>query len=239
MADMAESTQDQSSAAHRTFQVPELLEMIFLKASITDLLTKMPRVCKHWKATIEGSIKLQRALFFKPSADVLLHQDEESLENMSLGEVYIQGTEDTWNYPVIANPFLFQLTNDYLISWSDASHMPKGVERPEASWRRMLVTQPPMAQLDVHSQWCGCQNFALDLECWTKTSIQGKEAAKLGQVVREGATPMSTSRWEKMHAESAGRMVTILEVALEYDLIWTLEHGGAIAQSDYLLDRWA
>ncbi|KAK4500209.1 hypothetical protein PRZ48_008395 [Zasmidium cellare] len=236
MAPTAASSASQSTAAHRTFTVPEVLEMIFLPLSIPDLLSKIPRVCKHWKARVDSSVKLQRALFFKPSTDVMIKQQEEGMPGLCFE--LIQGSDKMWTYPIIANPFLFEISNDYLVSHADASRMPKGIDRPEASWRRMLVTQPPMDNVHVHSQWCGCENLDLDLDCRTKAPAQGKEGVKMGQVVREGATPMYTTRWEEMQAESAGRMLTILEVALEYNVMLELENGAEMGDSDDFFDSW-
>lgn len=128
--------EDRSSVALQALMVPELLEIILLELPLTDLLANMPRVCKHCKAIIDGSIKIQRALFFKPSADVLLEQRWE-------GYALFNGTKDVWVHSVIANPFIQQLNNEYLVGSSGAGHMSMGVDRPEASWRRMLAAQPP------------------------------------------------------------------------------------------------
>lgn len=52
--------------AAAVFSVPELLEDILSRLPMTELLLSQ-RVSKQFKATIEGSVKLQRALFFTPT----------------------------------------------------------------------------------------------------------------------------------------------------------------------------
>jgi hypothetical protein len=59
-------SQPRSPAVGEVFGTPELLEMILLGLPIRHILASAERVCRSWKATIDGSIKLQRALFFQP-----------------------------------------------------------------------------------------------------------------------------------------------------------------------------
>ncbi|KAF2162780.1 hypothetical protein M409DRAFT_58173 [Zasmidium cellare ATCC 36951] len=56
-----------SASATQVFSTPELLEMIFLQVSEDDLRTVFlsRRVNNFFKATIEGSVHLQRALFLR------------------------------------------------------------------------------------------------------------------------------------------------------------------------------
>ena len=59
------------TAAARVAHVPELVEMILLclgQIDVKDLLLAQ-RVSKHFKAVIDGSTKLQQALFFKADPD--------------------------------------------------------------------------------------------------------------------------------------------------------------------------
>ncbi|RMY68484.1 hypothetical protein D0864_11336 [Hortaea werneckii] len=54
-----------SPAAEQFFSTPELLELMLLELPMQDLLLA-ERVCLRFKATIDGSIKIRRALFFEP-----------------------------------------------------------------------------------------------------------------------------------------------------------------------------
>ena len=54
------------ASVQKALETPELLELILLELPMKDLLLNAQRVCRRWKANIDGSIKLQRALFFTP-----------------------------------------------------------------------------------------------------------------------------------------------------------------------------
>lgn len=53
------------SAGHQLSQVAEMVELILCETEPGDVLL-WQRVCTVWQATIEGSQKLQRLLFFMP-----------------------------------------------------------------------------------------------------------------------------------------------------------------------------
>ncbi|KAL4954382.1 hypothetical protein BDW69DRAFT_163300, partial [Aspergillus filifer] len=57
------------SAANRVLETPELLEMILVQTDMRTLLISAQRVCRTWKALIDHSPSLQRALFFTPVKD--------------------------------------------------------------------------------------------------------------------------------------------------------------------------
>ncbi|RMY67494.1 hypothetical protein D0864_11567 [Hortaea werneckii] len=53
------------SAAEQFFSMPELTEMMLLKLPIQELLLAQ-RVCSRFKATMDESVRIRRALFFVP-----------------------------------------------------------------------------------------------------------------------------------------------------------------------------
>jgi hypothetical protein len=53
------------AAASQVLSTTELLEEILLRTRPKDVLL-LQRICKSWKNAIEGSMKLQRMLFFLP-----------------------------------------------------------------------------------------------------------------------------------------------------------------------------
>lgn len=59
------------ASEHRTFHVPEVLEAILDKLPAKDLLFST-KVCKTWKAAVDGSTRLQRVLFFLPEGPASL-----------------------------------------------------------------------------------------------------------------------------------------------------------------------
>lgn len=58
------------SAAQQVFDLPELLENIFVFLPERNIVVSK-RVCRYWKQAIEGSVKIQRKLFLvaDPSAN--------------------------------------------------------------------------------------------------------------------------------------------------------------------------
>jgi len=70
------------ASASNVFGCAELLEIILLHVPPRKLITCI-RICKHWKAAIEGSIHLQRALFFKPAEGGFAEYDAERSRQIS------------------------------------------------------------------------------------------------------------------------------------------------------------
>ncbi|PYH79564.1 hypothetical protein BO82DRAFT_404201 [Aspergillus uvarum CBS 121591] len=97
--------------AHRTFRIPEILEIILLGLDTKTLLLST-RVCRTWNALIRSSPGIQKALFFRPA--------DPRLFSRLVGAAYFSA------FPLIASE---EIDKAYL--------------RPEASWRRMLLQQPP------------------------------------------------------------------------------------------------
>ncbi|RAH76003.1 hypothetical protein BO86DRAFT_405057 [Aspergillus japonicus CBS 114.51] len=106
---------------HRIFCIPELVEQILLQMDMQTLLIST-RVCYLWHDLISKSQAMQTSLFFQPA------------ENTPQGERRT------------INPLIIQkIWPEYLTS-SNTCHR-EYYERPEASWRRMLLHQPPTAKL--------------------------------------------------------------------------------------------
>ncbi|KAK5687079.1 hypothetical protein LTS10_001216 [Elasticomyces elasticus] len=117
-------------AANRVLQLPELVEPILLSLSTRDLLFAQ-KVCMTWKATIDTSHAIQKALFFMPgiiddvdatsnSRSALLDPDSEHVAiNALLINTSVAGRKD---------PFVLALQepNTY------------------GSCSRMFLTQPPV-----------------------------------------------------------------------------------------------
>ncbi|TKA57252.1 hypothetical protein B0A55_12593 [Friedmanniomyces simplex] len=119
----------------KILDLPELLGNILLHLPLRDLLFAQ-KVCAHWKQSIEASPAIQKALFFKPG---------------TAGDVDPKGTAGHRSLPadfagskVASNPLLLTDDEPY-----DPSEHANGVwarvldAKPEASCRRMYMTQPP------------------------------------------------------------------------------------------------
>lgn len=102
------------SACARTFNVPELAEEILLHLPPENLLCRVQRVCRQWRRVVEESELIQQYLFFRP----------------------ISYTCELWDIPAFENPWHYLLFD---IDRSRQFH-----RYPEASWKGMLLTQPPI-----------------------------------------------------------------------------------------------
>jgi hypothetical protein len=155
-----------STARHRAFAATELAEAIFLELSMSDILCGVIQTCKSWNTVVEKSTKLQQALFFKPIAIKPLQYSFEKK-----GWV-MPGTEA--KYKVYEHPLLAKLNSlalDMHVTRSLAGDLrmspeivldavkkrahpaSKAMHRANASWRRALVSQPPI--IDVYSDGNG------------------------------------------------------------------------------------
>ncbi|KAL4931805.1 uncharacterized protein BDV17DRAFT_255362 [Aspergillus undulatus] len=128
------------SAINRALDTPEVLELVLVQTDMRTLLTSAQRVCRAWFNLIRTSPSIQKALFFTP---------------MNESEV---GSEKTLNPLLIeAFPAVFPDKNRskrYQFSFfdmaitRDAATMNQFL-RKDASWRRMLVQQPPVADVGL------------------------------------------------------------------------------------------
>ncbi|KAJ7228139.1 hypothetical protein GGX14DRAFT_611447 [Mycena pura] len=119
-----------SPAQDAVISTPELLELTLLHLPMRDLLVTAPLVSKAWQA-LTLTPALQRALFFEPDLTV---SDHERVMNPLLAEIF-----PPFFKPHGAN-WWFTSKSIMRMPWSKA---PDAFKRKEASWRRMLVTQPP------------------------------------------------------------------------------------------------
>jgi hypothetical protein len=133
-----------TTTKHATVKVintPEILEMILSHTDMRTLLLSAQLVCRDWFNLITKSRSLQKALFLIPIKDFEWGVDER-IPNPLLTETFpsIFPSEDR----PIHHRFTFSTLN-----WiEDPSRLARFV-RPDASWRRMLVQQPPISELGL------------------------------------------------------------------------------------------
>lgn len=126
-------------AAAAVFGTAELLEAILLELPIKDLLMNAQRVSTTFNTTIQASTRLQQALFFKPLPGPPLNL--ERFNSSRLREIPSENVYHT----VIENPFYDGLSQyKPLLKSRRFKPLLTALQRQEASWRRMLVTQPPI-----------------------------------------------------------------------------------------------
>ncbi|KAJ5832554.1 hypothetical protein N7474_000865 [Penicillium riverlandense] len=135
------------TARDRAMSTPEILEMILLQLDLRTLLIAAQRVCRSWVTLISQSVQIQRALFFSPvdKPDIPMH---EKTQNPLLAETF---------------PCVFPSSGKELgkckfaaLDMNQSSTKRAMYMRKEASWRRMLVQQPPILDFGllrvVHGQ---------------------------------------------------------------------------------------
>ncbi|PLB46120.1 hypothetical protein P170DRAFT_512694 [Aspergillus steynii IBT 23096] len=141
--------------ASTLFFIPELMEQILLHLDMRTLLTSA-RVCSSWNTVIRDSPKIQTALFFRPMPET-----------------------ETQNHPRTTNPLITQIMWPQFFSTYFNTDPPRKIQwgapvsalaplkdrlitdtikpylRAEASWRKMLLKQPPTSRI------CFIENEAL------------------------------------------------------------------------------
>ncbi|RYP06241.1 hypothetical protein DL764_003255 [Monosporascus ibericus] len=124
----------------RRFQVlntPELLEAILLKLDIRTVISSAQLVNRQWHDLITKSPAIQQAIFFKP----LEAADGASSQNPLLTELFppfFDGKNETHS-AFYAFEELAMARQERLAAF----------RRKGASWRRMLVQQPPVRELGI------------------------------------------------------------------------------------------
>ena len=132
------------------FTTPELLEPILLSLDMRCLLTSALRVCRQWRDLIQGSILLQRALFFE--CEGKLAGSHEITFNPLLVELFpilfdFAGTPDPRGF------------NDLAVEALPIGRRRVAFYRRDASWRRMHMSQPPVKHVAL----------------WTLDKIRGRK----------------------------------------------------------------
>lgn len=113
----------------------ELLEKILLYIPMVDLL-RSQSICKDWKSLVQDSINIQRALFFapKPQPEYEKTDREENPLLYSRFPAWIIDGE---------NELGDKIATFIPLSLYHEGPDPMHIANPTASWRRMLLTQPP------------------------------------------------------------------------------------------------
>lgn len=138
------------SARTQVLDSPELLEIILVQMDMRSLLTSAQRVCHRWANLINKSPSIQKALFFTPIKDSEWGTDEKT-PNPLLVETFPS------IFPANGRPKRFEFDFSNMAITKDASTMAQFV-RKDASWRRMLVQQPPIrniGQFHISHGMCG------------------------------------------------------------------------------------
>ncbi|KAJ7606939.1 hypothetical protein DFH06DRAFT_1382193 [Mycena polygramma] len=127
------------SSAEEVLSTPELLELILWHLPMRTLLIAAPLVSKTWQAVTLSPI-LQQALFFQPDPAFASHP----IQNPLLVELFPPFFTPI---PQGVKHWLWPSTKALrAMPWAKAPH---AFRRAEASWRRMLVRQPPVQTMQL------------------------------------------------------------------------------------------
>lgn len=179
-----QTTSDQviegSAAAQQVSATTELLEAILLELPMRDLLMSQ-KVSKHWKAVWDGSVRIQRALYFVPA---------EKRDKVVCGFACCVPNGRWLGTPLIItcipsnlakcravmNPLLRERKVMSGIESEFIALRSKLLASPEnASCRRMYISQPP-------TEW---RNTRVRIRSNVTNSTQGLQVSGRGKLLRD------------------------------------------------------
>ncbi|KAI0190449.1 hypothetical protein EV127DRAFT_326181, partial [Xylaria flabelliformis] len=142
-----------SSAVQTVINIPELLQHILLQCDMRTLLTGARGVSLLWRDTIDSTPAIQKALFFRPDTR---NDGSEAILNPLLTETFstffdgqVHNEESFEELPIGGESLLvdaFSLLFDGIVKGSSRRD---AFMHKDASWRRMLVRQPPVTNMAV------------------------------------------------------------------------------------------
>ncbi|KAI6793837.1 hypothetical protein KC360_g5955 [Hortaea werneckii] len=182
MASDTDAPEMTGPASRRALGIPELLEAMLYHLPFQDLL-RAQSVCKRWRMVIDHSKKLQRALYFEPvlRGPVTLCEDPGRRIGYSH---WVRAESGERCRDVYENPILSPLIQSLLHvtrTKSLLAQLPECWQRREASWRRMLATQPPF-QGAVHI-YRHCSPGISNRVLYGQVPVKGIAQCTLGHIV--------------------------------------------------------
>lgn len=161
-------------ATAKVLNSPELLEIILLNIPLQYVLAAQ-RVCWHWRNVISSSPQIQRILFRKPAGDAVRFKHNwsnilECSQKTECERLYeamgrLNEEHNAWVWAVSGAPFRGRvLINPFLLTDSPYINLSQYLgklkinqdetsSQLEASWKQMLLTQPPVTEMIVdHGQ---------------------------------------------------------------------------------------
>jgi len=138
------SSSETSQQPHNIFLINELLENILLHADTRTLLISGQRVCRDWNEMIKASPRLQEHLFLKPStfpvSDKCHRLRNPLLEDILWAQFFLKQQQNSESK--LADVSRFPLRE------ADRLKL-KTYLRKDASWKQMLLQQPPTSSIGV------------------------------------------------------------------------------------------
>ncbi|CZT15810.1 uncharacterized protein RCC_01644 [Ramularia collo-cygni] len=150
-----------STAASRTCNTPELLEMILMECTTVDV-TRARQVNSFFKGLIDDSLGLRRVMFLEPTVGPEVQQPVQQPP----AELTEQAELPDWNFPhavdcpccdVIIHPFfgttvlgeVILNSNAEMIAQSHEYNMRDMMAWPRGPWEKMLIVKSPRESVTV------------------------------------------------------------------------------------------
>jgi hypothetical protein len=129
------------TAVQRVLSTVELLSNILAHLTFRDLVN-VQRVSRSFRNTVATTPAIQEALFLRPTWDVT-----HSAPNPLLHELWFRDDRDTRGP---SSQWLDATLEEFVSRRVPGEEDTEALRRPEASWRKMLIVQPPVMRLVVH-----------------------------------------------------------------------------------------
>ncbi|KAL2072039.1 hypothetical protein VTL71DRAFT_11382 [Oculimacula yallundae] len=166
-----------SSAKDRVLSLPELLIAIIIQLPQREILVNAQRVSHKWHAIVKSQ-RIQQALFFASSSPT------EPVFNPMLTEAF-----PPWFKPPNTTSYLPEQSFDGL-DWASSSAKRDAYSRKEASWRKMLVVQPPARTLEIVQ----CKSYPRGT--WKKVgNVTFADGVRMGVLFDYAQNTVSSMNW--------------------------------------------
>lgn len=183
MATTPQATAESLTDCQRFFNTDELLLDILSRADALTLVN-CQCVCRHWNSIIKNSQKFQETMFLVPV--------QQSIHTNGLDEVTLNPILKAFFDPLLVCHDSFPLRSssgkeafvtkfctysDLLtLPWArdgtdENAHARRAFSRREASWHRMLISQPPIRHINWFHEWKKCRIPAIDSVRWRQSSL--------------------------------------------------------------------
>ncbi|KAK6859372.1 hypothetical protein PG995_003008 [Apiospora arundinis] len=139
------------AARDSVLATPELLELIFALSSPRHLLIADQRVCRLWRDVISQSSRLQRQLFFLPEEEPDEKEGRHTSKSMSQNPLLRRAFQQFFfpgcHQEALNGFHMLELCGLPIADMKNGRKRHSAFIRTGASWRSMLVSQPPPKEL--------------------------------------------------------------------------------------------
>jgi hypothetical protein len=171
-------------ACHQFFSIAELLDL-FLEECSVQVLLNCTMVCRRWRRTIKYSKLLREHMFLRP---VDKTEGVEYRLNPLISTYFApvlglaSANEDTLSEEAVARfeeGNLCTAEDLQSMAWARGTslHAPtrRAFAHPKASWRKMLVSQPPICRLDWWHNWVHDRSVVGSVGSWLASRVSSRD----------------------------------------------------------------